>query len=861
MFTSGKSITASIVDKLVYLLVFITTPAALHAQQGLQSPEAFLGYTLGDHFTPHHKVVAYFKHVSESSPSVQLENYGETYEKRPLTLAFISSPKNIDNLENLRTANLTRTGLLEGQTPDSQVAFVWLSYNVHGNEAVSSEAAMKTLYALANPEEQEKQQWLENVVVIIDPALNPDGRARYINFYNQWGNKDPNANPDSKEHHEPWPGGRANHYLFDLNRDWAWQTQKESQHRMKVYNRWLPQIHVDFHEQGVDEPYYFAPAAEPLHEVITPWQRRFQQIIGEHNAEYFAKNNWLFFTKEVFDLLYPSYGDTYPMYNGAIGMTYEQGGSGRAGLRILTSELDTLTLKERIDHHFTTGLTTIEITSQNVAKLLQEYEIYFKEAVTNPSAKYKTYVIKNEHNPDKIADLKNLLNNLGIDYGTGNSQRNLSGFGYRNNKETKFDLKESDLIISAYQPKSALVQVLFEPETRLQDSVTYDITAWAIPYMFDLDAFATTSRIQVQQVQKAGDLQKEKFITTDKSPYAYISGWSSIQDLKWLCTLLKEGIKVRHATEPFEIENQKYNPGTLIITRAGNEGVVNFDSLIIKTAEASGRALKSVYSGLADSGKDFGSGTVTRIHRPEVAVITGKEVSSLSFGEIWHFFEQDLEYPITLIDTDYFKNINLSKYDVLIIPSGDYKEFLDQKTLNNLRDWVKRGGKLIAIEKALASFVDKDDFGLTKYNTEDEKKKAEERQEKWEKENQISAYKEREKRSISTYTLGGIFKAAVDNSHPLGFGYSRHYFTLKVSDERYAYLKKGWNVASIRNDEAHVSGFVGYKAKQNQIESLLFGVYPSEKGTFIYMVDNPLFRSFWHHGKLLFGNAVFLVGQ
>ncbi len=200
-------------------------------------------------------------------------------------------------------------------------SIVWLSYNVHGNEAVGTEAAMKTIYTLIT----QKSDWLQNTVVIMDPCINPDGRDRYVNWYNQVKSTPFDNSPIADEHYEDWPSGRYNHYYFDLNRDWAWVTQKETQQRLKEYHQWYPHIHVDFHEQGVDSPYYFAPAVEPLHEVITDFQREFQHTIGKNHSLYFDKEGWSYFTKEVFDLLYPGYGDTYPMFHGAIGMTYEQG--------------------------------------------------------------------------------------------------------------------------------------------------------------------------------------------------------------------------------------------------------------------------------------------------------------------------------------------------------------------------------------------------------------------------------------------------------------------------------------------------------------------------------------------------------
>ena len=224
----------------------------------LKSPEEFLGYKIGSRYTPHFKVVNYYNHVAANS-HINLERYGETNEGRPLLLAFISSPENMKNLENIRINNLRLANLSKDNTvaiEENTPAIVWLSYNVHGNETSSSEAAMLTLFALVDPSNTKTKEWLKNTVVIIDPCLNPDGRDRYVNWFNSVVGKEMDPKRMAREHREPWPGGRTNHYNFDLNRDWVWQTQLESKQRVKMYNKWMPQVHVDYHEQGYNNPYY-----------------------------------------------------------------------------------------------------------------------------------------------------------------------------------------------------------------------------------------------------------------------------------------------------------------------------------------------------------------------------------------------------------------------------------------------------------------------------------------------------------------------------------------------------------------------------------------------------------------------------
>jgi hypothetical protein len=330
----------------LFILLFINILWA--NAQTTKTPDEFLGYKLGTKFSFHHRIVDYARYVAAQNPTqVKIFDYGTTFEGRPLVLVAIATPENLSKLEEIRTSNLKSIGLVEGKPTTKVPAIAWLSYNVHGNEAVSSEAVMQVLYEMLNKSNTVTQNILKNTVVLIDPCINPDGRDRYAQWYNRVSNQGFNATPFAAEHNEPWPGGRFNHYLFDPNRDWAWQTQEISTQRLKIYNQWMPHLHADFHEMGPNTPYYFPPSSRPFHEDLTAWQREFQQTIGEYNKKYFDKNYWLYFSKENYDLLYPSYGDTYPSYNGAIGMTYEQGGGGRAGIAIAKEDGDTLTLSYR----------------------------------------------------------------------------------------------------------------------------------------------------------------------------------------------------------------------------------------------------------------------------------------------------------------------------------------------------------------------------------------------------------------------------------------------------------------------------------------------------------------------------------
>lgn len=813
-------------SKLHFLLLFL--PFFSFAQ--LKSPSEFLGYELGTQFTRHHQVVDYYEYLAEAEPDrMNLMEYGKTNERRSLLLATISSKSNINNLEAIRLEHMK--GMTGEGAPDK--AIVWLSYNVHGNESVSTEASMQTIYDLLTT----KSDYLEDIVVLIDPCINPDGRDRYVNWYNQFKNKPNQVDPSSKEHNEGWWSGRSNHYMFDLNRDWAWLTQVESQQRLIQFNKWLPHVHVDFHEQGVDNPYYFAPAAEPFHEVVTDFQREFQRTIGKNHAKYFDENGWFYFTKEVFDLLYPSYGDTYPTYNGGIGMTYEQGGSGRAGLAITTSIGDTLTLKDRISHHHTTGLSTVEVASQNITKLNDE----FKKFHLKKDYKYKSYILNG--NPDKLESLADLLRKHEIEFQVGDNTT-VKGYSYTTGKPGTLPSSEKSLVISSDQPKSTLVKVLFEPIAKLSDSVTYDITAWSLPYAYGLDAIASEN--SVGKTRLPNDVTAYGNIKSDS--YAYLADWNSMKDAQFLAELLRNNIRVRYAHKPFTLDGISHERGTLIITKSDNKNVKNFANVLKSASLTHKKQLTSTNTGFVESGKDFGSSYVDVIQNLNIAVLSGKPTSTLRFGEIWNFFEQQLDYPISVLDEEYFSTVDLTKYDILILPDGrGYNSFLTNHIKGKIKDWVKRGGKLIAMGGAIDGLSADKDYAIKEKETKKDSTIS------------LESFEISEREQIKSAITGAIFKASVDNTNPLAYGYEDTYFTLKLGDRSYHYLENGSAVYLSEGANQPVSGFAGSEAKKKIAETLIYGTESMGEGQVIYMIDNPLFRGFWENGKLFFANALFMV--
>ena len=808
----------------------------------VDSPDLFLGYELGSRFTSHSRVVAYFEYVSKVSARVQLIEYGKTWEGRPLLAAVVSSEKNMANLDEIRMNNLRRAGLEAGTPRDDGMAIIWLSYNVHGNEPSSTETAMKVLYALASDDAENSSEWLKNTIVIIDPCLNPDGRERYTNWYRQVTSKIPDPRIESAEHLEPWPGGRFNHYLFDLNRDWTWLTQRESRDRVRLYHQWMPHVHIDFHEQWINNNYYFAPAAPPYHQSITPWQRTFQELAAENNAVYFQRNGWLFFTKESFDLYYPGFGDTYPMFNGAIGMTYEVPGNTRAGLAVITAGGDTLTLKDRIQRHYATSMATIEVTSKQAEKLTEQFTKYFKDAANQKDE--PIYLIRNT-STYKISRLTELLDLHRIQYAYCKGGNTLTGKDYATGKEKKITTGKNDLVIDTRQPASRLIHVLFDAYSLPSDSLTYDITAWSLPFAYGLKTWIIK---EMPEIRASKDTLSAK-IPENNQVYAFLVPWKDLESVRLLAGLLSHNVKVRKAGKPVTFKGRLYREGSLIITRNDNKTLNGWPDevrqLIVKhhfavnAIEASADILKA----------NIGSGYHSIIAKPEIALAFGKGTYPAGCGEIWYFFEREICFPVSRIPAKNLADADLSKYDILIFPDGRYQGLLGDNGFKNIDRWVRKGGRLILFEGAVDSFTGKDKYALKRFKSDGNP---------YDSLTGHSVYRDSDREYLTDLASGCLINVQLDPTNPLAYGYNESYISLHTDRTLYETLKEGWNVGYTGKYPKVISGFAGSEFRKHLPDKLIFGVEEAGSGEVIYLLDDLLFRSFWENGKLMFSNALFM---
>ena len=802
--------------KLILTIFTALFLSAVGISQAEFDAKTVLGHSIGSDFSTHDQVVDYFHALHNTYPKrTFLEPYGETNEGRLLQLIFIGSKSIIENLETIRNKH-------QNKDEAEEIPIVWLSYNVHGNESSGTEAAMETALVLL----KDKKEWLDSVLIVIDPCLNPDGRDRYVNYYKQYASLKRNPKVLSMEHQEPWPGGRFNHYLFDLNRDWAWLTQVESKQRIKKYNQWMPHVHVDVHEQGINENYYFPPAAEPYHEIITDWQREFQEHIGENHASYFDTNNWLYFSKEIFDLLYPSYGDTYPMYNGAIGMTYEQAGSSKAGTSVVIANGDTLSLMDRVAHHVTASLSTVEVAFKHKKQLISEFQNFNKDFPYN----YKSYLLSGD--TYKINSLCKLLALHDIEVRNPKEGMLIKGWSYASQEKVTYKVKSNDVLVSVDQLKGPMVKVLFEPKTYLSDSLTYDITAWSLPYAFGLKAIACDAQVPFEgefSRTLSPDIEYK-----DGEVFAYVCEWNSMESARFLERLLSAGVNVKYAKKTFQVDGKTYDPGTLVIAR-GEKTNRQFHSFIRETSEELEVNTFPCRTGYVEKGNDFGSSSYREIQAPKIGLLAGDGFSPLNTGELWHYLEQELKAGYTMIrSSDISRLQNTADIDLLMVPEG----YLSDEMVSDLGKWIKKGGRLIVFGKGADNFTE-----LFKIEVvEDEQREQDDLSERQE---------------LSSMITGAIFPCDVEKGSPIAYGYE-DYFTLRQSPVHYQ-LVSGNTIFSLPNNVEQVSGFVGSEVIQSQGGALVVGQETYGKGSITYFIDNPLFRGFWHNGLLMVANSIYLT--
>ncbi len=839
--------------------------------------EQVVGHAWGEKISAHAEVARYLEALSEHSPRVSLHEYGRTWEGRTLYYLVVASEANQQRLEairesNRRLAHPDREAVDFEQLAAALPATVWLSYGVHGDEISSTDAALLTAYHLAAARDDEvASAILANTVVIVNPMQNPDGRDRFVRHFRQTRGRWPDPDPQSAEHDAPWPSGRVNHYLFDLNRDWFAQTQPETRGHAAAYLEWFPQVFVDLHEMGHNATYYFAPPADPLNPAITAAQNEWLERVGRNNARWFDRYRFDYFTREVFDSFYPGYGESWPLFQGSIGMTYEQASAG--GLVIRRDDDTLLHYRDAVRQHFVASLSTAETAARQRLELLRYFHEYRRSAIDEGrTGALREYLLPPGADPERTARFVALLMRQGI-----RVRRAAEAFersGVKNHLDdgdpAAHSFPAGTYSIPLAQPAKRLIQTLMDRDTPLPDEFLqeqlrrrekrigdqiYDVTAWSFPLLQGVEVFSSGSDApgSFQWLEEPPAVQGG--VEGGPAGLAYLVPWGSQAAGRLLAALLHDQIRVHCSDESFTLGGRRYPRGSLIVKTKDNPEDLH-ERLQALAAEHS-VTVYATDSSWVDEGVNLGSNHVQYVKPPRVALAWDLPASAYSAGWTRYLLEQEYGYPVTVLRGRDLGNLELNRYDVLILPDswGGYGNVLDEAAAGKIGSWVSQGGTLITFEGA-TRWLTGEKVGLLSARREKARgKPAEESEAEGEAEGSIEPEEE-----DPPHTAGALFRVVLDGEHWLGFGYpSEEAVVLVDSSNIFTPLKldQGTNVARYAPGDPLLSGF-SWETSRRQLPGKAYLMHePRGDGHVVAFAEDPNYRAFLDGLNLLFLNAVF----
>lgn len=660
----------------------------------IPTPKSHLGYEVGQRFTRHSDLISYMRAVDEASSRVVMREYGRTHQRRPLVVMTISAPENLARLDAILRANRE---LADPATPQARAreiiqsnpAIAWFSAGVHGNEPSPSEAAVQTVYALAASSAEEIKRILKDVVIVVDPLLNPDGHERYVAFYDNASGEEAIEATDAAEHQEPWPGGRTNHYLFDLNRDWLWLVHPESRARLAVYREYLPQLHIDQHEQEYRNPFFLGAGDDPYNTNIPKETREWIERYGEANARAFDKHSLMYATKERFDYLYPGYGKVLPTYHGAIGMLAEKAGHGRAGLAITVNEAYTLTLRDRARDHYILTMSNLEMTAANRQAQLERFRQFFVQAAAS-TAEPRAFVVSATNDRDVLARAFDILSSHGVRIEETTREASLKGARALHQPKGPPDdvtLPAGTWVIRTDQPLGALVRAVFEPAPRITSVETYDITAWSMPLAFGLAAYQSDG-VPEAPTRPLTSFAAAPGAVTGQGDLALIVRADQARFPRALAILSEAKAIGRIASEDFTIDSVAFPSGSFIA-----HGFMTPDlGALAEKLTAAGLSIHRTGGALTTDGPVLSAVGNASFVPARILLVRGDGIDANSYGEHWHLLDVELDAPYTPVNSGDLARTDLSKYNVIVVPDGSVPD----GALEPIKAWVRRGGVLVA---------------------------------------------------------------------------------------------------------------------------------------------------------------------
>lgn len=848
------------------------------------------GHDFGEKITMHHEAEKYLFALQQAAGSrLKIVKYAETWEGRPLYVMVIGSPSNVSRIDQIkagmqRLADSRLTPPNEAATLiNSLPSIVWLICGVHGNEISSVDSALLTAYhLLAARNDEVVEAAMKNSIVLIDPMQNPDGRDRFINYFRQNVGRFPDGDLQSAEHNEVWPGGRTNHYLFDMNRDWFTQSQPETRGRTKTYLEWFPQVVADQHEMGTNSSFYFAPPALPWNPNLTKTQLDWLTKMGRNNAAWFDRFKFDYFTREGYDSFYPGYGEGWPLFHGSIGMTYEQ-----ASVRGLVANRDdqtTMHYRDSVQHHFIAALATIESTAKNRADLLRFFYDHRRTALEEGRTEaVKEFIITPGSDPNRARRLAATLMMSGIEVKRAEAAfSNPKTRDYNEGQLQQRDFPAGSFIVSLAQPAKRLAKTLMDKQTnqdkefldeqrqrnkQRQNEEFYDVTGWSLPFLFDVPCFMAEQASTVQATLLKELPKPAGQVLGGPAKLAYVIGWGTQSAASALADLFRQDVRIHSYDKGFKLNGVSFPAGTLIVKLKDNPA--NLHDRMVKLAAEHGVDVYPTDTAWVEDGPNFGSNNVSYLPRPRVAIAYNAPVSGNSVGWLRYLIEQRYGYPVTTIRADQLRGTDLSRYNVLILPDtfGGYTQQLGDGA--GVREWVQRGGTLISIGGATGWLADeKVNLLATKREKREKtgstatgKERAETKEGEQAKPQPDPVEKAIEPADeFPSSTPGAILRVKVNQSHWLGFGYGETTTVMTDSNRIFSLVKldRGTNVAVyLPEDRFFASGFMWDDARK-QIPNKAYLMHARlGRGNVVGFAEDPNYRAFMDGLNVMFLNAVF----
>jgi len=853
---------------------------------GVPRPEAVLGYAIGTRHSYHHQMEAYMNALAAATRRVKVEQYGTSFEGRKLWLVFVSSEENISRLEDIRqriarlrdprTVSEADARHISQTTP----AIAWMNYANDGNESAAFETAMQAAYQLAAGEDAATRLIRERVVTIINPAHNPESHDRFVTWYNaivhgREGNPDPNA----AEHHGDWlMDSNDNHFHIDLNRDAYALTQVETQAIVREIHRWNPQAFVDHH--GNPPVFFFPPVALPINENIREQYQRWERIYGRAIARAFDEHGWTYFNREVYDLFFPGYFDSYPALNGATGMTFETDGGGGQGLRLERRDGTQSSLLGAIAKHFTGTMATLTATAEHKDERLFDFYLFRKSGMEEAAREpMKQIVLVEGGDRGRMAAFLDLLLKHGIEvHRAGAGFSSARAHSYFGGGAASKQFPAGSYVIPLAQPQKRLLKALLEPEAKLNDEFLrevaarkerndklgpraakepygfYDVTSWSLPLTFGIEAWWTedtaTGLARMEAPPKV-----EGGVEGGRARYGYIFRWDSDASAKLLAQLFKEDFRALVVRSPVRVgagdSAEEYGPGSILLRAERNPEKLH--ERIAALSRDLGVRVRALDAAWTESGITLGSGRILDLKRPRVAIAAYEPTNGRAYGSLWFLFEEFLDYPFTPIRTDRLRNADLSRYDVLIFPDGGeggYQEILGSGGVERIKQWIQNGGVFIGI-KGGAAFATRRGVEWTTSRLVGREEPAAA--------DKPAAGRPAEPEPEVERTPGAILRADVNLAHFLSFGYEATTAVLHNSAYIFKPSREGTHAVSYAKDNLRLSGYLWPDTEKRIGGTPYLMDEISGRGHVILFADDPNFRLVWPRLTRLFVNAVFFA--